>query len=139
MKPRRVQKMDKKYMFVGSSKTNNPEKKRPRIRITGRWLNTIGFENETIAKVQLNRGEIVIKYVSNGMNNYKMLSLNSNDGSNYMIVRNMHKGEKCVPYIEMKGYWLSEYGFDIGDMLSISYTYGVIKIDTVYLGEPKAL
>ena len=125
--------MDRKIMIVGSAKAHSFNKRRPRIRLTGFWLNKIGFEVDSIVTSCYDNGRITLKLEGKGVDIYKSVAKSLIDSNNtgLLQVRNDYVNNKPTPNIEMKGYWLEKYDFNIGSIFIISFEYGFIDIRIV--------
>ncbi len=125
--------MDRKIMIVGSAKSHNINKRRPRIRISGFWLNEIGFEIGSIVTSHYENGRITLKLEGKGLDTYNRVVktlIDSND-SDLLQVRKDYVNNKPTPNIQMNGYWLDNYGFHIGSVIIVIFNYGFLDIRAI--------
>lgn len=125
--------MDRKIMIVGSAKSHNINKRRPRIRISGFWLNEIGFEIDSIFTCLYENGKITLKLEGKGVDTYNraVKSLIGSNNSGLLQVRKDYVNNKPTPNIQMKGYWLDNYGFHIGSVIIVSFKYGFLDVRVI--------
>lgn len=126
--------MNKKVNIVGSAKTKNNQKRRPRIRLAGFWLNEIGFEANSLATLKYDHGSIEIKLQGSGIDTYNRLikSILANK-TGLLQVKEAINNKKSTPHIEVTGFWLEQLGFQIGSVLLVQYAYGLINIRLIDL------
>ena len=124
--------MTTKVMVVGSAKDTRTHK--PRIRITGFWLDEIGFTCDSLATADYEPGQIIIKLQGSGIDTYSRVIkevLASKGG--LLQVRLEWHNKKKTPHLEIKGLWLENFGFTIGSVIILQIEYGVINIRLVDL------
>jgi hypothetical protein len=121
--------METKVNVVGSAKSNNEQKRRPRIRLAGFWLEEIGFTADCLATVEYAKGQIIIKRQGVGINTYNQVvkSIRTSKAKLLQVKAGLHN-KKRTAHLEVKGFWLEELGFQIGSVIVVQYTYGLIKI-----------
>ena len=123
--------MDTKVMVVGSTKASytNTERRRPRIRLAGFWLNEIGFEYEKMVTVEYQNGRINLKLQGSGIETYKNLVKEARkSGLDLIKVENQYHNKKLTPHLEIKGFRLNDLGFNIGSVILVRFEYGHIEI-----------
>ena len=121
--------MDTRIMAVGSAKTKTGKKRRSRVRITGFWLNSIGFENGKLVSAEYNYGNVILKAHDSDIATYESLvnGIRKNKSS-LLQVRQDLKNKQYTPHIEIKGFWLENLGFTIGSVIAVQYENGLINI-----------
>jgi len=122
--------MDTKVMVVGSAK--GVQKRRPRIRLIGFWLNEIGFEYNSLATAEYEKGSIIIRLQGTGLEAYgKVVKQALGSKTGLLQVRLDSHNKKRTPCLEVKGNWLEKSGFAIGGVIVVRFGYGVINIRLV--------
>lgn len=126
---RRIFVMDTRVLVVGSSKSNNSQKRRPRIRLSGFWLNEIGFEYDNLVSAEYGTGSIVLKLQGKGTETYsKVVKGLLKNKSGLLQVNHEFKNKKQTIHLDLKGFWMEDYGFKIGSVIVVKSEYGVINI-----------
>ena len=123
--------MDTKVMVVGSAKASytNTDRRRPRIRLAGFWLNEIGFEYERLVTAEYQNGRINLKAEGSGIETYKSLVKDVRKNNSDLIkVENQYHNKKLTPHLEIKGFRLNDLGFNIGSVILVRFKYGHIEI-----------
>lgn len=121
--------METKIMVVGSCKTTNENKRRPRIRISGFWLADIGFAPDTLVSCSSEQGKLVFEAQGFGMETYlKVAKEVLKSGSRLLQVKNELHNKKRTPHFEVKGEWLKQSGFPIGQVIAVQWEYGRIVV-----------
>jgi hypothetical protein len=119
--------METKIMSVGSAKGKGVNKRRPRIRLSGFWLDKIGFESGKLATAKYDHGSILLRL--HDSDNYKNLVRGAfKEGSGLFQVRRTVRNQKTVSHIDIKGFRLETLGFTIGSVIAVQYEHGFIKI-----------
>lgn len=121
--------METKVNVVGSAKSSNEQKRRPRIRLAGFWLEELGFTADCLATVEYAKGQIAIKRQGSGIDTYNQVvkSIRTSQTRLLQVKTEVHN-KKRTAHLEVKGFWLEEWGFQIGSVILVQYTYGLIKI-----------
>lgn len=122
--------MDTKIMVVGSVKGSL--RRRPRIRLSGFWLDEIGFNYNRLATADYESGQIIIKLQGSGADTYSQVVkgvLASKGG--LLQVRLEWHGKQKEPHLEINGLWLEDFGFTIGSIMAVKLEYGLITIRLV--------
>jgi len=126
--------MDTKIMTVTSAKTRCPGKLRPKIRISGLWLDTIGFEYDRLVTVTHESGSLVFKACGKGTDGYMNLVKGVlKNKSGLLQVRYAKANKKNVPSFEIKGHWLENLGFVIGSVIAVQFQSGINRIRLIDL------
>ena len=126
---------DTKIIAIGSCKASN--RRRPRIRLAGLWLEEIGFEADTLVTTAYDNGSIILKVQGKGVETYRRLvSQIRKDKSGLIQVRSLLHNKKRAPHLELKGFWLERFGFAIGGVVAVRYKYGLIQIKLLALNWP---
>jgi HSP20-like domain of unknown function (DUF1813). len=119
--------MDTKIMVVGSEKSSR--KRKPRIRLAGFWLDEIGFQYNSLAAFEFENNRIVIRLEGSGLDAYKRVVKQVLASRKVLVqVRLEWHGKKKNPHLEVKGFWLEQFGFKIGSVIVVQYEYGFITI-----------
>lgn len=121
--------MNTQVMVVGSAKTKDIRRRRPRIRLSGFWLNDIGFTCDSLIEAEYSRECIALKLEGSGVDTYNRVVkglLRHNMG--LLQVKGEIKNNKRTPSIEVKGFWLEEYGFKVGSVIVVESEQGCITI-----------
>jgi hypothetical protein len=127
--------METKLMSVSGAKTKVVNKRAPRIRLSGNWLDTIGFEGGKLAAAQYDHGSILLR--AHDSDNYRNLVRGAyKTGAGLFQVRQTTHNRKLTSYIEIKGARLEPLGFTIGSVIAVQYEHGFIKITLIDLDQP---
>jgi len=119
--------MDTKIMVVGSEKST--QRRKPRIRLAGFWLDEIGFHYNSLAAFEFENNRIVIRLEGSGLDAYKRVIKQVLASRKTLVqVKLYQHGKKKNPHMEVKGIWLEQFGFKIGSVLVVQYEYGFITI-----------
>lgn len=120
--------MERKVIRVGSAKSTRG--RRPRIRLSGFWLDKIGFESGKLMTVKYNHGSILVR--AHNSDKYRNL-VRGKTGAGLLQVRRALRNKKLVPIIDIKGLQLEPLGFAIGSVIAVQYGHGFIKIRLIDL------
>ncbi|MDP4093570.1 MAG: hypothetical protein Q8920_09435 [Bacillota bacterium] len=126
--------METRLLIVGSAKTKDIKRRRPRIRLSGFWLNEIGFKPDSLISIMYESNTINLRLVGTGMETYQNLVkgiLKRNHG--LLQVKNEVSNNKKTPHLEVKGYWVEDLGFKVGDVILVQSEFGVINIQLLDL------
>lgn len=125
--------METKLLLVSSAKKGN--KLVPRMMLSGKWLNEIGFEYGKLAAIQYEQGRISITL--HEVDNYKELVRGAfKDGSSlFQICGKMYSSQKVIPHIQLAGIRFETLGFTIGSHIAVQYEYGFIQIILIHLNQ----
>lgn len=124
--------METQVMLVGSAKTDNLQRRIPRIRLGGFWLGGIGFEPEMIATAEYEKGSIILKLQGSGIDTYKSLAAQARINQTLLLyVRQEFHNKKHTPYIEIRGAWLEKLGFTVKSVILVRTEYGLIRIKLI--------
>ena len=125
--------MNTQLMVIGSAKAAS-DRRRPKIRLAGFWLERIGFTPDSLIAAEYDREQIPLRLQGEGLDTYKRIvrQLRANR-SGLLQVRNELHNKKRTPHIEVKGFWLESLGFPIGGLIAIQSEYGLIRIRCVHL------
>lgn len=114
-------------LVIGSSK--GVSKRRPRIRLSGFWLNAIGFEYGSLVTAEYQSGSIVLKLQGSGIDTYNSVVKNARKNKAGLFqVSHEYKNKKLTPLIDIKGFWVEDLGFEIGGIVIVQSEYGLIHI-----------
>jgi len=123
--------METKVISVGSAKGNGL-KRRPRIRLSGDWLEKIGFESGKLAVAKYEYGSIILQ--AHDSDNYRNVVKGAfKAGAGLFQVRREFRNKKLVSNIVITGFRLEPLGFAIGSVIAVRYEYGFIKIILINL------
>lgn len=126
--------MDTKIMTVTSAKTKCPGKLRPKLRISGFWLDSIGFEYDRLVTVTHESGSLVFKVYGKGTDTYMNLVKGVlKNKSGLLQVRHAKANKKKVPSFEVKGQWLENLGFRIGSVVAVQFQSDIIRVRLIDL------
>jgi hypothetical protein len=115
-------------LVIGSIKGSGA-KRRPRIRISGFWLESFGFPAGTLVSGEFKEGSIILKAEGTGVKAYsgRVSGIRKSGGCLMQVLNQMHN-RKRVPHFEMAALWLEHYGFNIGGAAVLYCSHGLIKI-----------
>jgi len=120
--------MERKVIVVSSLKSH-VERRSPRIRLSGFWLNDIGFESDSLVSGNYENGSITFNLQGKGVETYsKIVKGLLKNRAGLLQVYSHYANKKLVPYLEVSGFWLNNFGFEIGSVIVVQYEYGVINI-----------
>lgn len=93
----------------------------PKIRLSAFWVNDIGFECGKKLKLDYSREHITLQLFDdiNAFESQTCFKLN---------VISIRGKNASIPCIDIRGLWLSEIGFKIGDEVLINTGFGIIDI-----------
>ena len=103
----------------------------PQVRMSGDWLNDIGFTVNSVATVESEPGVMTLALKDEDTGEYKafMKYLRGNKMKLVQTSKDTHnRWEKPRPCIGITGSIVERAEFKTGDMLAASYDYGVIKL-----------
>jgi hypothetical protein len=122
--------MDSKIVVVRKVKTVS-NKNIPFIKLIGKWLKEFGFEPNKLVEIKCSKNNILLKlYEENTINHLEMskrLFKTGNNGILY-VVNVWRKNKQRSPSITLKGLWLEDFGFTIGDVVATKCEYGSINL-----------
>lgn len=117
--------METRVLVVTSAKAAN--RRRPVIKLTGDWLDEIGFTYGKLVTAEYETGKIILRLEDS--DNYKDLVKSALKASSGLFqVRRETHNKKQFSQIDLKGFWLENIGFNIGSVFAARYEYGLIKI-----------
>ncbi|HWR62706.1 MAG TPA: hypothetical protein VN580_13885 [Clostridia bacterium] len=118
-------------MVVGSAKGDG-DRRRPRIRLAGFWLDSMGFKPDSLVTADYADGSIVLRLQGEGLDAYrKIVGQVRTNRSGLLQVRNELHNRKRTPHMEVKGFWLEDMGFTIGSIIVVHSEYGLIRISLI--------
>lgn len=123
--------MNIKFLTIGKISTRTPGKFRPIIRFTGLWLNEIGFIPEKHVGIRFNNKCLIFNIYDKNNPSYEKFI---NPAGLLKISLRIENG-KYAPCFEIKGRWLNDLGFSIGNTVSVEYEIGLIKVKMFNLNE----
>lgn len=107
------------YKVIHVQKTSKHGKIIPRIQIQGKWLNDFGFHLQQ---------SILVGYETNGIQ-FTAQKGKKEGRSNGGTPPHINMGQNLEsPYIQLKGAWLIDIGYNIGDKLIIQIKQGIINL-----------
>ncbi|MCL6591992.1 MAG: type I toxin-antitoxin system SymE family toxin [Firmicutes bacterium] len=113
--------METKVMVVSS------RGKTPAIRLSGNWLEKIGFEYGKLVTAEYATGKIILRLEDS--DNYKDLVKGALKASSGLFQVSQHfQHYKYFTLIEISGFWMKQLGFVVGSVVAVRYEYGFIKI-----------
>ena len=125
--------METKVMVVTSGGT----KRLPVIKLTGNWLDEIGFEYGKLVTAEYGQGKILLQLQDS--DNYKDLVKGALKASSGLFqVRRNFQHKKLFSHIDISGFWLEPLGFTVGSVIAVRYEYGLIKILLIDLDKLEA-
>lgn len=128
--------METKVMVVGSAKTQDINHRSPRIRLSGNYLDELGFEHESLVTASCHNNSITLKLEGKGMDTYNRIVKGLlGSGSRLLQVRNQKNNKRVVPHLDIKGYWMEDIGFKIGSVIVVRSVQGEINIKALELDE----
>jgi hypothetical protein len=123
--------METKVMIVTNAK-KGANRRIPRMRLSGDWLNEVGFESGKLATAKYDHGSISLRLEDS--DNYRNLVRGAfKDGSGLFQVLGRMRNQKMVPHINITGARLETLGFTIGSSIAVWYEYGFIQIRLIDL------
>ena len=104
----------------------------PKVRLSGLWLEGIGFEIGAVATAEAEKGAIALSLMEPDTQYAALMRYLRERGMKLVQVRKeAHNREgKPTPYFGIAGSLIGKAGFQSGDMLACSYEYGKIKFQT---------
>lgn len=124
--------MIKKIMVVGSEK--GVQRPKPRMRLSGLWLNEIGFTDNSLATAEYEAGKMTIKLKGSGLDTYSQVVRGVIAAKAGLLqVKPAPFNKIHTPHLEIKGYWLEGWGFAIGSVFVVKAEYGLINISLMEL------
>lgn len=125
--------MNTQLMVIGSAKAGD-DRRRPRIRLSGFWLEDFGFKPDSLIAAEYDKEQITLKLQGEGLDTYKRIVRQLRaDRLGLLQVKNELHNKKRTPHIEVKGFWLESMGFPIGGMIAVQSEYGLLRIRRVHL------
>lgn len=118
-----------KVVVVTRSKARLATRYRASIRLSGFWLDTLGFEYGTLVRADYRQGSIVLKVQGKGIDAYNNVVKEVMDNrSGLFQVKHNTKRKRYYPTIDIAGFWLEELGFTIGSVAVVQCEHGVITL-----------
>lgn len=121
--------MISRLITVSSAKTDGVRRRRPSIRLSGLWLQEIGFAPNAVVTAKYEYGVIELSLHGEGMEAYKSIDKKTLTTSSGTIqITKEYKNKKITPCFQFLGYWLEEYGFTIGSVVYVQSEYGKMTL-----------
>jgi hypothetical protein len=117
--------METKSLVVTRAKSSVINKYRPKITLSGDWLTKIGFTSGKLVAGEYGQGQITMRLQdSESCQDLGKGALKASLG--LFLIKTAGKLE--LPLIDIKGFWLEQFGFTIGKAFTASYEYGLIRL-----------
>jgi hypothetical protein len=128
--------MNTKIITVGKAKTRTEGKFRPKLRFSGLWLDDTGFDYQTLVSVNFDNGYLIFKAQGKGLEEYgKIVKGILRNKMGLLQVSTQKSNGKNVPCFEIKGQWLDNYGFHIGNIVAVQYETNLIRARVIDLAK----
>ena len=116
--------METKVMVVswgGSSK------KLPAIKLSGNWLDKIGFEYGKLVTAEYEKGKIILR-LEDSQNYPDLVKTALKTGSGLFQISQHFQHYKYFTLLQISGFWMEPLGFTIGSVVAVRYKFGLIKV-----------
>lgn len=121
--------MDAQLAIVSGIKTKEPKRHKPQIKLSGKWLEEIGFSPDKLVTANYENCSIVLQLEEEEVETENTMIKGLLRNSIVLLqVRQEIKGKMVTPHIEMKGFWLEDLGFRVGCEIIVSYKQNLINI-----------
>ncbi|MCL6591994.1 MAG: hypothetical protein K6U80_18855 [Firmicutes bacterium] len=119
--------MSIKRLVVTRSKVSHSKHRRPMITLQGEWLAQIGFTPGKLVAAEYTAGQMIFRLQdSDHSQTSETGNLKPSQGL-FKVWRSVVR-ETEFPRIHIKGLWLANLGFKIGQSFTVRYDYGLIKL-----------
>jgi len=89
----------------------------------------IGFVPDNLVILTREKGKFVFLSQAPGLESYRSISEQVREsGSQLLQVKSGLHNKKRTPHLEIKGEWLEQYGFSIGQTVVVYCEFGVITV-----------
>ena len=116
-----------KRLVVTRSKVSHSKHHRPMITLQGEWLAQIGFTPGKLVAAEYTAGQMIFRLQDSG-------HLQTSETDNLKPSQGLFKVWRTIvrelefPRIHIKGLWLANLGFKIGQFFTVRYDYGLIQL-----------
>ncbi|MGE5604196.1 MAG: hypothetical protein ACM3YE_00710 [Bacteroidota bacterium] len=118
--------MPVKRLVVTRSKVTHSKHRRPMITLQGEWLAQIGFTPGKLVAAEYTAGQMIFRLQDFDLPTSETGNLKPSQGL-FKVWRSVVR-EMEIPRIHIKGLWLANLGFKIGQSFTVRYDYGLIKL-----------
>ena len=124
-------------IHVVTSAKGNKERRRPAIKLSGKWLFDAGFQPNMLIHLECAKNTIWFKLCDTATISHLELSkkILKSDAKGIFHVGRQWRKKVIVPSICLSGFWLEKFGFTIGGILAVKYEHGIITIRLIELEE----
>jgi len=130
--------MNTRIQTVSFAQKSSKHQKRPAIRLSGQWLWEFGFAIDSQVVVTYGLGKFSFQLVDDvaSYKSYAKKMLQSKAGR-FLQVSSVYSNRKKVPSLVLKGNFLAEFGFAIGDVLVVRADFGSLEVVVLDLDKVK--
>jgi hypothetical protein len=119
--------METRSSVVTHAKSSTANRRRPAIKLQGAWLARIGFTAGKLVAAEYGQGQIIMKLQDSDWKDSGKGILKASLG--LFVVKTACKSE--LPRIDIKGFWLEQFGFTIGKAFTACYEYGFLRLSVI--------
>ncbi|MCL6592169.1 MAG: hypothetical protein K6U80_19760, partial [Firmicutes bacterium] len=120
--------METKSLVVTRAKSSVVNKYRPKIVLTGGWLTKIGFTAGKLVAAEYGQGQIIMRLQdSEPRQDLGKGALRASSG----LFQVKTTGKSKFPFIDIKGFWLEQFGFTIGKAFTVCYEFGFLRLSVI--------
>ena len=119
--------LETRSFVVTHAKSSTANRRRPAIKLQGAWLARIGFTAGKLVAAEYGQGQITMKLQDSGRKDSGKRPLKASSG--LFLIQTAGKSE--VPLIDIKGFWLEQFGFTIGKAFTACYEYGLLRLSII--------
>jgi hypothetical protein len=119
--------METRSFVVTHAKSSTANRRRPAIKLQGAWLARIGFTAGELVAAEYGQGQIIMRLQDSGKKDSGKGALKASLG--LFLVQAAGKSE--LPLIDIKGFWLEQFGFTIGKAFTACYEYGLLRLSII--------
>ena len=120
--------METKSLVVTRAKSSVVNKYRPKIALNGGWLAKIGFTAGKLVAAEYGQGQITIRLQdSEPRQDLGKGAFKASSG----LFQVKTAGKSKFPFIDIKGFWLEQFGFTIGKAFTVCYEFGLLRLSLI--------
>ncbi|MCL6592144.1 MAG: hypothetical protein K6U80_19625 [Firmicutes bacterium] len=120
--------METRSFIVTHAKSSTVKRRRPTIKLQGAWLAKAGFTAGKLIAAEYGQGQITMRLQdSEPRQDLRKGAFKASSG----LFQVKTAGKSEAPLIDIKGFWLEQFGFTIGKTCTACYEFGLLRLSVI--------